>query len=243
MALSSQTLRKVFKNNIDSLINKATIERRPETLVSEIQRISEDLEKLIYEKIQLLEIDFHDHQLSGDYLRTVSEGFDDLERLLRSNKTFADKAQVKTTSVDDLLHHIKTHYNDTLVPLLNIMAKLENDYISIATNCIQKKQECLNQIQSNLQKLKVEEGNTKRSILILNKKNRLDEINQSMKILNLKRKVVQLSLHHDRLNLYYFNHDHPIELREIKQKVDILRIELRKLKEESGDEQKNVEKE
>lgn len=231
--LATQTLRKEFKENIDLLIERALQPGDIEALIPEIQRISEHLEKVIREKVLLLEKDFHDHPLSGDYLRTVTEGFDDLDRLLRSSKTFADTVRGK--SQEEILVHIKAHYAHNLIPLLNIMAKLENDYVSIATQTISRKQESLSTILRGLHKLKIEEQNTKHSVLVLNKKRRLTQLETSVKRLDLLRKMTQMSLLHDRLNLYYFNNDHPVELREIKQRVDLLRNELKKFGEDSFD--------
>lgn len=229
MSLSTQHLRQVFKEKIDFLIDLLNRENQLEGVYLEIQRVSEDLEKIIHQKTKLLETDFHDHTLAGDYLRSVTEGFDDLDRLMRSSKTFTDAVQGKTK--EELLEDIRLHHNQTWVPLLNILGKLENDYISLAQQDIAKKQESLKKLQAMIDKLRLEERYIKNSILMFNKKKKITELAHKRKLIDLKRQMLKLMIHHDKLNLYYFNHDHPIELQEIKKKADILHHELIKFKE------------
>lgn len=227
--LSSQHLRDVFKHKMDDLISLLDQARSTESVYLEIQKTSEHLEKTIHDKTKLLESDFNDQTLSGDYLRSVTESFDDLDRLLRSSKTFIDAVQGKTR--DELLEDIKRHHQQTLIPLLNILAKLENDYISLATQTISQKQNALAKVEIEVQKLKMEEKCIKNSILVFNKQKRVSELVTKIRFLDLKRQILKLSLHHDKLNLYYFNHDHPVELKELKHKADQLRSELSKFKE------------
>ncbi len=232
MSLSTQHLRDDIKTNIDKLVDSTLQEKTVlEELWPEIQHAAQRLEKNIQEKICLLESDFNDLTLTGDYLRTVREGFDDIERLMRHSQTFIDVVKCKDKIT--LIEHIQHHYRNILIPLLNIMSKLENDYISATHQAISKKQALLNELQTTLKKLKSEEKSYQNSYLIYNKKQKIGELQKKIKYLDLKRKVLQLTLHHDRLNLYYFNHDHPKEMREIKQKADSLRFELNQYKEVS----------
>lgn len=167
MVLSTQQLRTELKNDIDFMIDKTALLKEDDigSLFTEIQGTSEHLENLIHEKIQLLVEDFQDFPLIGDYLHTVTESFADLDRLMRTSNTFMDSVFAtpkELLSREEILHHIREHYSKTLVPLLNIMAKLENDYISIATLTILREREALIQIQVILQKLKVIEASTKK---------------------------------------------------------------------------------
>lgn len=229
MTLSTQHLRGVFKEKMDYLIAAANQAMPLEEVYSEIQTISVQWEQLIDEKTRLLQKDFNDHTLTGEYLNSVTETFDDLDQLLRVSKTFTDAVSGKTH--EELIENIKKHHIQTLVPLLNILSKLENDYISLANQAIHRKEENLIQIQHKLEKLKREEIYTKNSILSFNKKKKLAEIFKKIKFLDLKRQILKLTIHHDKLNLYYFNNDHPIELKEIKQRADSLRSALSKLNE------------
>lgn len=230
MSLSTQHLRDVFKEKVDALVEILNKEDRLEIIYFEIQKISEQLEKTVQEKTKLLEADFNDHTLMGDYLRSVTEGFDDLDRLLRSSKTFVDA--IKGQTKEELLEGIRKHHNQTWVPLLNILGKLENDYISVAQQNIIRKQEALKKLQATLDRLKLEEQYIKNSILMMNKKKKASELSNKRKFVDLQRQILKLMLQHDKLNLYYFNHDHPVELQEIKKKADDLRLELIQYKEQ-----------
>lgn len=272
MPLATQKLRILFKMHIEPLLDKENVDNKmmnidnqkplqnPAERLQDFRQLSIYLEKVIQEHIQQLENDFRDLPLIGDYLRTVTEGFTDLDRLLCSSKTLLDSldksseqillqtvipeqiipdrtanqsnanaatsananAATSPTIQTILTEHIKKHYTKTLVPLLNIMAKLENDYISFATQIISKKQDMLNQLQILTQKLIMDERLTQNNLLIYNKDRRLQIISEKLKLFELKRKILQLGLQHDQLNLYYFSHDHPNELREVKQKADSL---------------------
>lgn len=230
---STKHLRDTFKNKMDdltSLLNQVErVEDAYAEIQSEIQKVSEHIEKVIQTKTKQLETDFHNQILGAEYLKTVTESFDDLERLLRSSQTFADAIQGQTK--DALLQDIQRHNNHTLVPLLNILSKLENDFFSVTTQTINKKEESLNKTMFSINHLMKEEKILKNSILIFNRKKKLSDVITNIRFLNLKRQLLKLSIHHDKLNLYYFNHDHPKELKEIKQKADELRFELAKYKE------------
>lgn len=227
MRLSTQTLRAEFKEGLEKWNPSHLPTENKEEFLPKIKKLCEQLEKRIEEKVQLLEADFQDHILAGEYLRSVTEGFDDLERLMRNRKTFLDIAEGDT--IEEVLDNIKKQYKDYLNPLLNIMSKLENDYMAVANQTIVRKQDEFNQIQVTLHKLKLEQKRTRYSFWSFSKNKKLEENDRQIKMLDLKRKIIQLTLHHDRLNLYYFNHDHPIELREIKKKTDSLKLELKKL--------------
>lgn len=228
--LSTQHLRQDIKSNIDRLLDSTLQEKMTlEDLLPEIQNAARHLEKNIQEKIQLLEFDFNDLHLSGDYLRTVREGFDDIEQLMRNSQTFIDI--ITCQNKETLIEHIQQHHRSMLVPLLNIMSKLENDYISLATQTITRKQDLLNQLEIELKKLKQEVDAIKKSFVIYNKNQKMEILREKIHHIYLKRKLLQLTLHHDKLNLYYFNNDHPEELTALKQKADSLRSEFNKFKE------------
>src|ERR1700737_1507378 len=96
ISLSSQHLRECFKHQLDDLVHLLQQADNLDDVYLEMHKISEQLEKTIQHKAKLLETDFHNQELMGDYLRSVTESFDDLERLLRSSKTFIDVMHGKT---------------------------------------------------------------------------------------------------------------------------------------------------
>lgn len=227
--LATQHLRYDIKTDIDKLVGSTLHEETAfQELLPEIQHAARRLEKNIQEKIQLLESDFKDLKLSGDYLFSVRESFTDIEQLMRHSQTFIDVVRHNKIT---LIEHIQHHYRSMLIPLLNMMSKLENDYISIANLTITKKQILLNELKITLKKLKLQVSALKKSLVIYNKEQKMNGLKEEIQVLDLKRKMLQLSLDHDRINLYYFNHDHPEELYELKQKADDLRLELGNFKE------------
>src|SRR5215467_12025413 len=109
MGLSTQALRELIKTNITKLVGSIDP-------LSDIQQVASHLEKTLEKKIQQLEADFNDLILPGDYLRSVTEGFDDLDRLLRTSHTFLDIIQYKDK--EKLNDEIRHYYTNTLIPLL-----------------------------------------------------------------------------------------------------------------------------
>lgn len=233
MSLSTHHLRAFFKGKMDDLVELFNQASSQNNIIFEIQKISEHLENTIQEKIRLLTSDFRDHVLVGDYSRSVTESFDDLERLLSSSKTFLDILKNKTNG--ELLNHIRKHYTHTLIPLLNIISKLENDYISLAAHSIQKSKEDLSKIEYQLKTLKTEEKYLKTSFLVFNKKQKLDELIQKIRFLSLRRQLLKLNIQDTRLNLYYFKYDHPEELTAMKNRAKNLRLQLSQFKEMRND--------
>jgi hypothetical protein len=229
MSLSIQYLRDEFKTHFEKWGNEASQKKSENEILFEIQQWGENIEKIVQERIRLLETDFNDYPLKGEYLRSVKEGFDDLERLLRNQKTFLDIA--KGNNLTNILEQIKHHYCQYLIPLLNIMSKLENDYISIATQAILEKNKLLAEIETEIKSLKMEKDKIRKTFFDLNKKKKFIEIVKKIQNLEMHRKIIQLSIHHIKLNIYYFNHDRPKELQELKEKADQFRAELHTIEE------------
>lgn len=229
MSLSSHHLRNEMKTNIDQLVASTLQEKitLPE-LLPEIQNTALRLEQSIQEKICLLASDFHALNLSGDYLRSVRESFADIEYLMRHTQTFIDLVKCKDKNI--LSKHIKYYHRNTLVPLLNMMAKLENDYISITHQTISHEKASLNQLEILINQFKAEENFLKPSVFVYHKKRKLTILQEKINYLELQRKILQLILRHDQLNLYYLTQDHPKDMQELKQKADAQRTEGNKLK-------------
>lgn len=101
-----------------------------QAIVKDIQEWSESIEKEIQMKISFLEKNIQKYHLKDDYLRTTTESLIDLDTLRRNKKTFFDIAHGE--NIQSVLHQINHHYFNYLVPLLNILSRLEHDYLSIA---------------------------------------------------------------------------------------------------------------
>lgn len=126
---STHELHEDFNKALSALIEKIKHHENNATLISYIQTVSTQFEKLIQEKIQQLMNEFQQVPIEGDYLNTVTEGFTDLDRFLRKSFTLIDYIQIETS--EDFGSSIKKYQLHTLIPLFNILAKLENDYHSI----------------------------------------------------------------------------------------------------------------
>ncbi len=222
--LSAQQLRDEFKVHLDKWQNIDNNPLEQQQVLSEIQKWSANLEKFIQEKLALLETDFQEYSLQDEYLRSVSEGFDDVEQIMKTHKTLIDVA--KGATISNILEKIKKHYTHYFVPLLNIIAKLENDYVSITTKTIVDKGAIVEKIEEHLKELKKEKQQIKSHFFDFNRKEKYLKLIMEIKKLELRKKIIRLTLHHHKLNLYYFNHDRPPELKEIKEKADKLRDEL-----------------
>src|ERR1700722_19030995 len=111
MKLSIQQLRDEFKTHLDKW--EAISHQNPDAplrleIQKEVQKWGNHLEKFIQEKVQLLEMDFNEYSIEGEYLRSVSEGFDDLERIMRTHKTLIDILDIsKNYEFPQLLQQIK----------------------------------------------------------------------------------------------------------------------------------------
>jgi len=238
MSLSTQNIRDEFKTHIKQWGDEAQKKNAESHILFEIHRWSENIEKVIQEKVRLLETDFNDYPLKGEYLRTVSEGFDDLDRLLKNQKTFLDVTKGK--NIFSILDQIQHHYTNYLIPLLNIMAKLENDYISIATQALSEKAKKTLVLETQIRTLNEEKFKIKKRFFGFNNRNKYITISKKIRTLETQRKIAHLALAHIELNLYYFNHDRPYELRLLKERADKLRTKLYKLQLEPEEEKQTL---
>lgn len=227
MSLSTAHLRDDFKTHVEHWEGAITSQKPKinRSLLIEIQNWSTKIEKFIQEKIRLLEMDFNDYHLKGEYLHSVSEGFADLERIMRTEKTLLDTT--KNHDLRKILENVKHYYTRYFVPLFNILSRLENDYIAITTNAILENTKKISALEQKIKELKTEKRRIKNRLLSFISTSMSDEISKSIEKLELQRKLVRMTMLHDRLNLYYFNHERPLELKEIKEKADRIRSELR----------------
>lgn len=225
MSLSTQRLKDEFKSSVkkwDSTLQRRTV---PDAaIVAEIRLWGEFIEQSIQGKVQRLENDFKEFVLKGEYLRTVNEGFDDLNRLFRTQKTFLDIAE--SNELTHVLYQIKRHYTHYIVPLLNIISKLENDYVSIITQLMTEKKEQLSKIDEKIKTLKQEKQKLKHNLFSFNKKKKFINILHTIHHEETNKKIIQLFLHHIKLNLYYFNQDRPSALQAVKENADSLGAQL-----------------
>lgn len=229
MSLSTQQLREDFQSTLERWEREMYSNAPSQETLFQLQRWGEDFEKKMQDKIFILETDFSNHQLQGEYLRSVSEAFDDLDQHLRTHKTLSDI--IVGVDFSNIFLHIQHHYTNTIIPLFNILSKLENDYRSITAEQILEKTVSLVKLEEALKKLKKEKTRIKFQILDFNRKKKHLAISEKINVLTLKRRIIQLTLHHDKLNLYYFNHERPVELKEFKERADKLKAELRKMEE------------
>jgi hypothetical protein len=227
MRLSTTALRDDFKTRLEYWEDVIASPTENPLLLTEIQDWSVKLEAFIQQKINLLELDFKNFDLEDEYLRSVSEGFDDLERIMRTEKTLLDAMEGQ--DLKNILQKIKNYYTRYLVPLLNIFSKLENDYIAITTNAILQNSKKVSTLETNINALKKERDSIANRFLNFIRLTERNDIHKTIKNLELHRKILRLTMQHDRLNLYYFNHERPPELKELKEKADILRTELRNI--------------
>lgn len=227
MRLSTTALRDDFKTRLEHWEGVVASLTENPLLLTEIQDWSVRLEVFIQQKIKWLELDFKNFDLQDEYLRSVSEGFDDLERIMRTEKTLLD--DIEGQDLKNILQKIKNYYTRYLVPLLNIFSKLENDYIAITTNAILQNSKKVLILETNIHALQKERDSIANRFLKFIHATDHNDIHKMIKNLELHRKILRLTMQHDRLNLYYFNHERPPELKEMKEKADALRAELRKI--------------
>ena len=230
MSLSTLQLKEDFRNHLSVWEKSHPNEKVDAQLILEIQNWGMQIEQFIQDKLRLLEADFDDHPLQGEYKRSVEEGFSDLERLMRNHKTLLDV--VRNQESTHILNKIKNHYQQYLIPLLNIMGKLENDYISVVNQNIQKKLSEVEILEDALTNLYNEKKRLRSSFFEMSRKQKFVKVSKKIKKLEIRIKLTKLTTHHDRLNLYYFNHNRPRELTEIKNKADMLRKELQNIERE-----------
>lgn len=243
MRLSSKQLRDDYQTAlekwryrlIDQTPQPANSQRqnRDEHIALEIQQWGEHFEKAIQEKVRLLIFDFTEYPLKGEYLRSVTESFADLERLFRSQKTIMDIVQNADKQKNDLstvLHQLRNHYSNYLVPVLNILSKLENDYRSMAIQAIAKQNKALIEIDKQVKSFTIEKNKIRMRFMDFNKKKNFTETIKKIKVLAFRKKNITLALQHIKLNLYYFNHDRPELMKAFKEKTDFYRKELQKNK-------------
>lgn len=231
MASSSiHRLRENFKSHLHHWESILLSKESQENLLSEIQQWTKTVQEDINQQIHILTSDFNDFQLTGEYSQSVSEGFEDLNRLMKKKMDLNQLASGE--NIEEILQKCQIYYHERLTPLLNILSKLENEYISISTQTIAEKSKYIRKLDKLLKQLHVERENVKNRFIGFNRKHKFLQISKHIKKLELERKLVRLTLHHDRLNLYYFTHDRPPELKEIKNKTDKIRLALLKLEEE-----------
>ncbi len=229
MSRATQQLRVEFKIHLEDWEKKTDLHGQNETILAEIKKWSLYIEKFIENKIKILSSDFSQHPLKGEYLRSVTEGFEDLERIMRTTQTLADLTHERDQN--QILLKIKTHYTQYLVPLLNILAKLENDYVAVVTQAILDKGKLIETLEKSIDVLTAEQKQNKNSLFALRSEEKFLEMTKNIQKLELQKKITRLTLLHDRLNLYYFNHDRPKELSHLKDNADKLRAELRAIEE------------
>lgn len=231
--LALSQLRENFKVNILSWEEKISLNtvHKPEEILPDIYQWGEFLEKTLQEKIRLLENDFKVYPLQGEYLRSVTESFDDLDRVRSHHKTLLDLTRLDNAT--GILNEVKHHYTQYFIPLVNILSKLENDYKAITTESMLQTEYKIREIDNHLNLLKTEKTKIKNSFFDFKRKTKILKISKQIKVLELQKKILKLNVHHDRLNLYYFNNNRPPELQDLKNKVDYFRTELRQLEEKS----------
>lgn len=227
---SIHRLRENFKSHLNHWESTLLSNESQDNMLTEIQQWTKTVQEDINQQIHIITCDFNDFQLTGEYSQSVSEGFENLNRLMKKKM---DLTQLATgDNIEEILQKCQIYYHERLTPLLNILSKLENEYISIATQMITEKGKHIRKLDKLIKQLYLERESVKNQFIRFNRKHKFLQISKHIKKLELERKLVRLTLHHDRLNLYYFTHDRPPELKEIKNKTDQMRLALLKLEEE-----------
>jgi len=224
MSLSTEKLRGEFKTRLHALKDVTEKAAKIEVVEPLFEETSHYLEKAIAKKLETLAKDMEDFILRGEYLRSMTESLDDLDRFRETSKNLND--YVEKQDKEALLKHVSQYYSNTLVPLLNLISKLENDYLSLAKQTIAKKEELIGKIEYKLTLLKSEKRRMKLSLWTFNSK-KIELISRQIEMLEFRQSILSLTLEHDKLNLAYFNQDHPEAMSEIKSKADAIRFNIR----------------
>jgi len=214
MSKSTQYLRHEFKAYLEKWAAAFNENNFSDETLAEINKWGLYLEHYLDEKINLLKADFRDHLLTGEYFRSVREGFENLERMMQAHQSLSHL--IKETPKTTLVAQIKEYYSSYLMPILNIMAKLENDFIAVTTNAILEKGRLIEKLEDEIENIKKQKKSENNKITT-----------KKIENLELKKELARLTLQHDRLNLYYFNHGRPKELTEFKKKADLIREKIR----------------
>jgi hypothetical protein len=214
MSKSTQYLRHEFKAYLEKWTKAVNDNNCSDETLAEITKWGLYLEHYLDEKISLLKADFNDHTLTGEYFRSVREGFENLKQMMQSRHTLNHLIQ-ETPKTTALIAQIKNYYNLYLVPILNTMAKLENDFIAVTTNAILEKGRLIEKLEDEIERVKKQK-----------KSDHNEAMTKKIEGLELKKEWARLTLQHDRLNLYYFNHGRPKELTEFKKKADLVREKI-----------------
>jgi hypothetical protein len=152
MSKSTQYLRHEFKAYLEKWAKAIDENNFSDETLTEITKWGLYLEHYLDEKINLLRADFSDHLLTGEYLRSVREGFENLEQMMQTHQTLDHL--IKETPNSALITQIKEYYNSYLVPILNIIAKLENDFIAVTTNAILEKGRLIEKLEDEIETVK-----------------------------------------------------------------------------------------
>lgn len=221
VSASAQQLQVDFKENIDKLIHSATASNSLEEILPYLYKLSHTIENTLKSKLKLLESDYHDQVLSDEYYHSVVKSFQSMSVLLKSRPLSLDNQNFN--DVPSMVTHLQDHYTQTLVPILSIISDLENVFIAISKESIREEQEALQRYDRRIIQLKAEEEKLKKKILVLGRNKKLEKIGKKIKIAELNKRLTQATLHHARLNLYYFNHYEPPELHDVKHKAEFLK--------------------
>lgn len=229
MSLSILDLREAFRTHLEKWEEAFREQPEPSLITPEIEQFAENIERSIQTKIKLLESDFNNLTLEDEYARSINEGFSNLEQMQKTNKTCMDAA--KGQDIQNILSHMKQHYKNYIVPIFNVMAKLENDFQAITIKSILEKRKRLTDLDFEIKAFKDEKNRIRKRFFDLNRKKKYWVVSKKLKQLELEKTLTHLTLHHDKLNLYYINHNRPQELHDIKARADALRSELSALEE------------
>ena len=136
MSFSIQKLREDFKKHLKEW-SKLDDSHVSHELLKEIHKWGRFTEGCIQDKIKLLERDFSDYSLKGKYFRSVTESFDDLQRMMRTHKTLDGITGITDArQIDHTISRVGIYYTNCLIPLLNILSKFESDYVKVIRNCL-----------------------------------------------------------------------------------------------------------
>ncbi len=227
MAVSLLQLRAEFKAQINQWNKNLQAKNLTHQTKQEMEGWIAKIELFIQKKVQLLTKDFSEYVLEGEYLRSVTEGFSDLEHIMKSKTTFIDLSNNDNFPV--CFSKANDYYSQYLIPISNILAKLDNDYIGISAKRMIDKSSEIAQLNALLTCLNAEKNSIRKNIFSDNRDRNLADILHYIHDVEHQKKILRLSLHHDQLNLFYFMHDRPPELESLKTSTDKSRRRLPKI--------------
>jgi hypothetical protein len=215
MTKSCSDLLSQFKNTLNEFMVSArsvtNLDRMPE-LLNQIKSITDPFEQIIQERINTIGSEFNAQNFDNPTLTQFKTRLKDIQKIPKAEKLPMD--------IQALITQVKQYEDGYLSPLLTLLSEIEQHYIDIAAHALHEEEQALNFVELNLQTLYAEKEQIENARMIFNRRKKIMALDKEIHIFKSNKKIINLSLRHARLNLYYFNHYQPEELRPYKKKAD-----------------------